>query len=96
MPYVKRTRITVAITESAESHIEEEHNVTFTEVVEAASNGGLLFPVQWGRWALLGQTDSGRLLRVILDPVSEDQTWWVVTAMDMNEKDRRIWRRHKR
>ncbi|MBI4862344.1 MAG: hypothetical protein HY815_19105 [Candidatus Riflebacteria bacterium] len=73
----------------------QNSGVVFVEVEEAAANGGLLFPVEHGRWALLGTTDSGRLLRIILGPTRQG-VWWVVTAMPMVAAgDRRIWRRHK-
>lgn len=85
------------ISESAEEHIEADHEVTFLEVLEAADNRGLLFPTRWSRSALLGVTDSGRLLRVILEPHESDaRLWWVITALDATEQDRRTWKRHSR
>jgi hypothetical protein len=94
---VKRARIIVLISESAEHHIEADHEVTLPEVVEAADNRALLFPTRWGRSALLGVTDAGRLLRVILQPDETDaRLWWVITAMDATPGDSRTWKRHAR
>ena len=85
------------ISESAEAHIEADHAVTFPEVLEAADNRGLLFPTRWGRSALLGVTDAGRLLRVILAPDESDTgLWWVITALDASDRDRRTWTRQSR
>lgn len=97
LPYVRRGRIIVLISESAEEHIEADHEVAFAEVLEAAANRGLLFPTRWGRSALLGVTDAGRLLRVILEPDETDaRLWWVITALDATDRDRRTWKRLSR
>lgn len=69
------------------------HQVTMAEVREVAYN-----PRSWlkrgqrGRYYLLGQTEAGRYLKVVLDPLGSGR-YYPVTAYDMGESERRAYRR---
>lgn len=82
-------------TEESEAHI-ARHNLT-PEEVEQAVNSGPRFEVA-GREAsilLYGATDSGRTLLVVLAEAL-DGRWYVATARDMTDTERRTFRRKGR
>lgn len=82
-------------TDESEEHI-ARHNLT-PEEVEQAVNSGPRFEVP-GREVstlLYGVTDSGRTLLVVLAEAL-DGRWYVATARDMTDTERRTFRRKGR
>ena len=82
-------------TESSEAHV-DRHSVRASEV-EDAVNGRPVLSLR-GRGAateIFGTTAGGRHLVVILSPAL-DGRWYVVTARDMTDNERRAFRRKGR
>ena len=65
-----------------------EHHVTTEETEEACYNKPLVFRSRLGRYYVLGRTDNGRYLTVIVSLKNKD-TVRVITARDMSEAERR-------
>jgi uncharacterized DUF497 family protein len=71
-----------------EAHI-AEHGVLPNDVEDAAlSPSSLLVRIQRSRYRLLGQTESGRYLMVILDHTGAGR-FYPVTARDTTDNERR-------
>lgn len=73
--------------------VESEHGVPFHEVEEACYAGQR--HVRRGReglYKVFSQTDAGRYLLVVLAEFGGG-TWRVVTARDMTDSERRLYRR---
>lgn len=68
------------------SHI-AEHHVLPEEAEEACYNKPLVLQSRLGRYYVLGRTDSGRYLTVIIAPQVQ-QTIRVITARDMSNAER--------
>lgn len=77
-------------------HIEDKlaskHGVTVEEVEEVCESRFRPLRLRAGLYALLGTTDAGRYLVVILAPKGGG-AWKVVTARDMQPDERRRFRR---
>ena len=70
-----------------------EHRVTAEETEEACYNKPLIFRSRLGRYYVLGRTDTGRYLTVIVSPKNKD-TVRIITARDMSQAERhRFYRR---
>ena len=70
-----------------------EHHVTPEEVEEACYNKPLIFRSRLERYYVLGCTDNGRYLTVIVAPKNKGVVR-VITARDMSETERqRLYRR---
>ncbi|MEV0106729.1 hypothetical protein AB0H42_10385 [Nocardia sp. NPDC050799] len=81
-------------TDQSEAHI-ARHNITPSEVEEAAQR-----PYQLGKGRndttlLFGQTHAGRYLVVVLSEAM-DGRWYVVTARDMDGTEQQAYRRKAR
>ena len=72
--------------EEAEEHI-ARHGVVFWEVEEAVANIRYAKRSR-GRLVILGQTEAGRYLTVVLDE-EDDGFWFPVTARPATENERR-------
>ena len=72
--------------EEAEDHI-ARHGVVFWEVEEAVANIRYAKRSR-GYLQVIGQTDAGRYLTVILDE-EDDRIWYPVTARPATENERR-------
>jgi uncharacterized DUF497 family protein len=82
-------------TEASEEHI-AVHNVRTEEVEEAINTRPVLTaPGRAGTTELYGTTAAGRTLVVIVVPAL-DGRWYVVTARDMSDNERRAFRRKGR
>jgi len=79
-----------------EEHI-ARHQVSRQEVEEAVSSSSayVLRGPGKGLYVVLGTTDSGRYLKVILR-VKATKTAFVITALDMNVADRALYRKKRR
>ncbi len=79
--------------EDCEEHI-ARHSVTFEEVEEAVENRAYARRSR-GYLMVLGRTNSGRYLTVILDDEG-DGVWYPVTARPMTRSERRLLQKHAR
>lgn len=70
------------------------HDVMQEEVKQVALGDVLIQKGKKGRTALVGPTDSGRMLRVILDPEGKD-IYYPVTAHTASRKDRALYKQEK-
>ncbi len=70
------------------------HDVIPEEVEQVAHGNVLVQQGKKGRMALVGSTDSGRILRVILDPEGKD-IYYPVTAHTASRKDSNLYKEEK-
>jgi len=75
-----------------EEHI-AQHNVTPVEVEEVTANRPFTTRGRKDRYRVIGQTDAGRLLTVIVAPRGDGATY-VLTARDATREERRAYQRH--
>ena len=81
----------LAIVDSVLAKIESGHRVTFDEVSEVCFSARK--HVRRGReglYKVFGQTKAGRYLLVVI--AQHPDSWYVVTARDMTESERRSYR----
>ena len=72
-----------------------QHDVEPEEAEEAATDRERVpFPAHSGRAGVIGRTEDGRLLVVILE--RDRRLWRVVTARDATASERRAYRRYNR
>lgn len=71
------------------------HGITPWEVEEAvADSRRTAFPAHSGRAGVIGRTEAGRILVVIVE--QHTLMWHVVTARQATERERRLYRRRTR
>jgi uncharacterized protein len=75
-----------------EEHI-ARHSVTPAEVEEVTANRPFTTRGRKDRYRLIGQTDSGRLLTVIVAPRGGGEAY-VLTAREVTREERRAYQRH--
>ena len=68
------------------------HGVNPHEVEDVCRAGHISFQSHLGRLAIIGQTEAGRALTVVLELESEPETYYVVTARPSSRKERRHFR----
>jgi hypothetical protein len=73
-----------------------DHNVSEREVVEALSSAGEDIPGRGDSRVAIGQTRTGRYLRVIYVPGEDGDAKFIVTAYDVPPKQIAAYRRRKR
>lgn len=76
-----------------EDHI-ARHHVRPDEARQVAFGLHLAYRTRQGRYGLIGQTDTGRYLTVIVAP-GEQGTYRLITARDADQRERRLYRRHR-
>jgi hypothetical protein len=81
--------------ETGQPHI-YNHGVNETEVVEVLSRTGEDRPGQEGSRVAIGQTRSGRYLRVIYVPDPQPNSIFVITAYELTRKPLVAYRRRRR
>jgi len=64
------------------------HSVSVAEVEEVCHNQPVFISGHSGRLMVIGSSDSGKALSVVLDPKDEKGTWYVVTARSADRKER--------
>lgn len=64
------------------------HNVTKEEVEEVCHGNYVIGEANHGRLMIIGSTQRGRALAVILDREEEEQIWYPVTARSADRKER--------
>ena len=77
-----------------EQHI-ARHECIRDDVEEACHSDAYIDEGKKGRLRLLGLTNSGRLIAVILDPEDEPGTYYVVTARPASRKERRLYQQER-
>jgi uncharacterized DUF497 family protein len=75
-----------------EEHI-TRHGVTLAEVEEVTANRPFTTRGRKDRYRLIGQTDAGPLLTVIIAPRGGGEAY-VLTAQDATREERRAYQRH--
>lgn len=68
----------------------KKHKVTVKEVEEVSQSETKSLKSYQGRLLVLGRTKNNRLLTVVLVPEGKDK-YYVVTARDMSQKERRYY-----
>jgi uncharacterized protein len=71
------------------------HDVTPDEVEEVCTADPVIRATYSNRFLAIGETKSGRILAVVLDPEPEDGVFYVVTARSADRKERRIYEAEK-
>ncbi len=71
------------------------HQISREEVEQACQSDHLSFESYKNRLVLIGPTSAGRMLAVILEPVTDDDVYYVVTARSADRKERRIYRERR-
>ena len=64
------------------------HDVIISEVEEVCHNHPVFISGHSGRLMVIGPSDSGKALSVVLDPKDEKGLWYVVTARSADRKER--------
>jgi hypothetical protein len=72
------------------------HNVTEDEVIEVLERPGEDRPGREGSRIALGQTASGRYLRVVYAPGQEPEELFVITAFELTGKPLTAFRRRRK
>lgn len=81
--------------DEAVEHI-ARHNVTPIEVEDVVYEPySLIVRTRQKRYMVYGQTDSGRYLKVVIEPLGQG-LFYPVTAYEMDDTDRRMYRRRSR
>ena len=68
-----------------------KHKVSINEVEEVCRLARKTFKSYKGRLIILGKTQKGRLLTIVLAPEGKGK-YYVVTARDISKKERRIFK----
>lgn len=87
-----RRKIRLIWTEGNISHI-AKHNVTVGEVEEAIRDRYAIVLKQRSRYAIIGSA-WGRILFIVVEKI--DDFYYVVTARDASEKEKRRYKRKKK
>lgn len=66
------------------------HEVVPEEVEQVCGGNYWVLDGKKGRFIVLGETDAGRVLAVILDPEPDEGIYYPVTARSANRKERRL------
>jgi uncharacterized DUF497 family protein len=68
------------------------HEVTVDEVDEICQQNPITSETYAGRLRLIGRTQGGKILTVILSPQSEEGVYYPVTARTASRKERQLYR----
>jgi uncharacterized DUF497 family protein len=71
------------------------HRVTPDEAEEVCHGNFVLLQGQKGRLIIIGPTQRGRLLAVVLNPEGDEGIYYPVTARPAATKERRLYRQQK-
>ena len=71
------------------------HNVIPQEVEEACQGTYISYESYDQRFEVIGATQHGRILTLILDPEPEQGVYYVVTAHTAGKKDRALYQKEK-
>lgn len=73
-----------------------QHNVEIDEVLEVHESQHLRIRASRGRYKLYGQTMAGRYLFIVVKKKRGSDKDWLVTAREMNDKEKGMYRRRRR
>lgn len=71
------------------------HNVLSEEVEDVCRGEYVSYESYDGRFEVIGKTQQGRILLIVLDPEPTKGEYYVVTAHTANKKDRAIYENEK-
>ncbi len=77
--------------EDTEEHL-ARHGVAIEEVYEVCEGRHKIKRVKYGRYGVLGQTESGRYLAAILEKLDRG-VFLIVTARDMSKSERCLYKK---
>ena len=81
--------------DEAVEHI-DRHNVTPVEVEDVVYGGrSLILRTRQDRYMVYGQTNSGRYLKVVIEPLGRGR-FYPITAYEMDDTDRQLYRHKSR
>ena len=66
-----------------------KHKVNKTETRQACSNQKLVLSIKNNRLLLIGETNKGRILSIVLAKIKPGK-YYIVTARDSSKKERRL------
>jgi uncharacterized DUF497 family protein len=72
-----------------------KHNLTPKEVEEVFESSSINKPIAEPRRLILGKSNAGRYIAIIVAPSSLTHHYYVVTARDMSSKERKYYDSHK-
>lgn len=73
-----------------------QHGVSPDEVLEVSWNRALFFRDKMpGRELMIGKTDGGRILTIVIEPAKPLGAWDVVTGWDASRGERTAWQNAK-
>lgn len=72
------------------------HHVSVAEAEEVAFGQSIIYRLRQRRYGLLGRTNAGRYLVVIVAPRREPGVYGLVTARDADQAERRRYHRTRR
>jgi uncharacterized DUF497 family protein len=72
-----------------------KHGVSRKEVEQVCLSEYFVLDAKAGRWLVVGTTEAGRTLSIILDPEPEPEVYYVVTARPASPKERKYYKEHK-
>lgn len=81
----------LVIEEGRAEHI-AKHDVEIDEVMEVVSGDYVFIDGKLGRWLLIGKTQAGRLLTVVIGKRQQKDTYGLVTARPSNKEERSFYK----
>lgn len=79
------------VEEDRPAHI-AKHNVTIDEVVEVVTGDYVFIQGKHGRWLLIGPTQLGRFLTVVVGERAQKNTYGLVTARSASKAERNFYK----
>jgi len=70
-----------------------KHGVTIDEVVEVVTGSYVFFKGKFDRWVLIGLTEQGNFLTVVVGERPQPKTYGLVTARPAHITERRLYKR---
>jgi len=68
-----------------------KHGVTILEVIEVVTGSYVLFKGKFDRWVLVGQSEQGRFLTIVVGERETPATFGLVTARPAHITERRLY-----
>lgn len=81
----------LVVEEDRQRHI-EKHKVVIGEVFEIISGGYVFIKAKYGRWQLIGETQKGRILSIIIGERLKKYTYGFITARPANRKEKSFYK----
>ena len=85
-------RIDELIVEEDRQHHIEKHKVVIGEVLEVVLGDYVFIKAKYGRWQIIGETQKGRVLSIIIGERFKKYTYGFITARPANRKERSFYK----